>query len=142
MSNKTPITVTALVKAPADRVWNFWTGAEHIVHWNNASDDWHTPRATVDLKEGGTFTSRMEAKDSSAGFDFKGVFTTVTPRTLLEYSMEDGRQVSVKFENRQGKTLVMETFDPETENTLEMQRQGWQSILDNFKQYAELQARS
>ncbi len=137
MPDTTPITVETLVQAPVEKVWRYWTEAEHIQQWNNASEDWHTPHATVDLREGGTFTSRMESKDGSVGFDFKGTFTKVLPQKTIEYSREDGRKVSVTFEDYSGNTSVVETFDPEQENPLEMQRQGWQAILQNFKKYAE-----
>ncbi len=137
MSDKTFVTVEATVQAPIQKVWNLWTEPKHIMQWNSASPDWHTPRATSDLREGGTFTSRMEAKDGSMGFDFGGVFTKVTAPTLLEYTMGDGRTVSVHFEDQNGATHVTETFVAETENSIEMQREGWQSILDHFKKYAE-----
>lgn len=135
--NASPITVETTVNAPIQKVWDCWTQPEHIMQWNNASDDWHTPRATVDLREGGKFTSRMEAKDGSAGFDFTGIFTAVVPLKRIEYKMEDDRRVSVFFDDQNGKTLVTETFDPENENPVEMQRQGWQAILENFKKYTE-----
>ena len=139
MTNPTSITIKALVEAPVEKVWDLWSKPEHIVKWNAASDDWHTPRATNDLREGGTFTARMEAKDGSMGFDFGGTYTKVTPLALIQYVLGDGRKVSVSFDNQKGKTLVTETFDPESENPVEMQRQGWQSILDNFKKYTESQ---
>jgi uncharacterized protein YndB with AHSA1/START domain len=107
------------------------------MQWNNASDDWHTPSATSDLKEGGKFTSRMEAKDGSFGFDFGGTFTKVVPQKNLEYVIGDGRKVSVKFEEQDGKILITETFEAEGQNPIEMQQQGWQAILDNFKKYTE-----
>lgn len=139
MAEKTLITVETVVKAPATHVWKCWTEPEHITQWNAASDDWHSPSSTVDLKEGGRFTTRMEAKDGSVGFDFGGVYTKVTPNTLLEYAMDDGRTVSVAFEEKDGETRVTETFVAESENSVEMQRGGWQSILDNFTRYAEAQ---
>lgn len=131
------ITITTVVQIPPEKAWMYWTSPTHIIKWNAASDDWHTPRATADLKEGGKFTSRMEAKDGSVGFDFEGTFTKVVPATLLEYSMPDGRAVSVVFQKQDGGTLITETFDPENENPIEMQRGGWQAILENFKKYAE-----
>ena len=134
---RVPITVETLVHAPVEKTWMFWTEPKHIMQWNNASDDWHTPRATSDLREGGKFVSRMEAKDGSAGFDFEGTFTKVVPREALDYVMSDGRKVSISFAARDGDTFISETFDPENENSVEMQRQGWQAILDNFKWYAE-----
>ncbi len=115
---------------------------EHIIHWNNASDDWHTPKAENDLREGGTFTSRMEAKDGSMGFDFGGTYTKVVLNKTIEYAMSDGRKVSIVFDSRGGHTHITETFDPESENSREMQQQGWQAIIDNFKKYAESQNQS
>ncbi len=105
--------------------------------WNSASDDWHTPRAESDLHEGGTFSSRMEAKDGSTGFDFGGTYTKVVPNKQLAYVMSDGRKVSIDFVEQDGKTHITETFDAETENPIDMQRDGWQSILNNFKKYTE-----
>ena len=131
------ITIETTVHAPVEKVWSCWTEPEHIMQWNAASPDWHTPRATNDLREGGKFTSRMEAKDGSAGFDFEGVYSKVEPLAHIVYAMSDGRAVDVRFEARGDDTHVIESFDPESENSLEMQRQGWQSILDNFKKHTE-----
>lgn len=135
--NKTTLTVTATIKIPVDKVWEYWTTPEHIIQWNNASDDWHTPKATNDLKVGGTFLSRMEAKDGSFGFDFSGKYTNVIPNKAIDYVMEDGRTVAIRFESDEAGTEITETFDAEKENSLEMQEQGWQAILDNFKKYVE-----
>lgn len=129
------ITVQTLVKADRDRVWSAWNTPEDITRWNAASDDWHTPRSTVDLRPGGKFTSRMEAKDGSVGFDFEGTYTKVDSKRRIEYVMDDGRTVVVDFVDGDGGTVVVEEFDAETENDPEMQRQGWQSILDNFARY-------
>src|ERR1700749_60956 len=96
-ANKTSITIENVVKAPAQKVWDYWTGPEHITRWNNASDDWHTPFAENDLRPGGRFLSRMEAKDGSFGFDFRGIYDTVTPKERLEYTLGDGRKVTVAF---------------------------------------------
>lgn len=137
MTDLTPITVETLVNATVGNTWHAWVTPEHIVKWNAASDDWHTPRASMDLKIGGELIARMEAKDGSVGFDFKGTFTKVVPKEILEYVMEDGRTVSVQFRDEGGMTRVIETFDPETENTPELQRAGWQAILDSFKRYTE-----
>ncbi|TRZ41266.1 SRPBCC family protein [Robertkochia solimangrovi] len=137
MSESNSITVQTQIKAPVDKVWEYWTTPEHIINWNNASDDWHTPKAEVDLKVGGRFTSRMEAKDGSFGFDFGGEYTEVTDSAFIAYVMDDGRHVSITFDSEGGETTVTETFDPENQNPLEMQRQGWQAILDNFKKYTE-----
>jgi uncharacterized protein YndB with AHSA1/START domain len=108
-----------------------------VVNWNSASDDWHTTKAENDLRTGGTFSSRMEAKDGSFGFDFGGIYDEVIPNELIAYTMGDGRKVKVTFTENSGKTEVVETFDAETENPVEMQRGGWQAIMDNFKKYAE-----
>lgn len=135
MSNQ--ITVTTSVHAPITKVWQMWTEPTHIMQWNSASDDWHTPRATNDLREGGTFTARMEAKDGSMGFDFGGTYSKVVPEQEIAYVMSDGRKVHVMFEAKGDETVISESFDPESENSPEMQRQGWQSILTNFKIYTE-----
>jgi len=129
------ITVETVVQADLNRVWSTWNNPEDIKQWNAASDDWHTPRATVDLREGGKFVARMEAKDGSEGFDFEGTYTRVVPRKLIEYRMTDGREVKVEFTERAGGVVVKETFDAETENPAELQRQGWQAILDNFAKH-------
>lgn len=133
----TKVTVETTINAPAAKVWDCWNKPEHVTKWNAASPDWHCPSATSDLREGGMFTARMEAKDGSMGFDFGGTYTKVVPAKALSYTMGDGRMVDVTFEEKAGKTRIMETFDAETQNPVEMQRQGWQSILNNFKAYAE-----
>lgn len=131
------ITVETFVKATPQRVWEAWNAPADIMQWNNASPDWHTPRATVDLRDGGTFTSRMEARDGSMGFDFGGTYTKVVPQRLIEYRMGDGREVQVEFTAKDGGVAVKETFDAESTNPAEMQRGGWQAILDNFKRHVE-----
>jgi uncharacterized protein YndB with AHSA1/START domain len=132
------ITVETVVKAKLGDVWNAWNNPADIKQWNAASDDWHTTKSSVDLRDGGKFLARMEAKDGSAGFDFEGTFTRVVPKKLIEYRMSDGREVQVEFaEQGRGSVLVKETFDAETENPAEMQRQGWQSILDSFARHVE-----
>ena len=131
------ITIGTTVEVDKEKVWQFWTQPEHIIHWNSASDDWHTPKAESDLRTGGRFTSRMEAKDGSMGFDFGGTFDEVNPPELLNYTLDDGRKVSVTFEENEGVTKITENFEPEDQNPLEMQEQGWQAILNNFKKYAE-----
>ena len=130
------ITVEALVQADLDRVWSAWNDPEAIQQWNAASDDWHTTQSRVDLREGGRFSSRMEAKDGSMGFDFEGIYTRVVPRERIEYRMPDGREVTVEFQPEAGGVRVRETFDAETQNPPELQRQGWQAILDNFARHA------
>lgn len=131
------ITIETVVKADVNRVWEAWSNPEDIKQWNAASDDWHTTQSTVDLREGGRFSSRMEAKDGSAGFEFEGIYTRVVPRKLIEYRMGDGRDVQVEFKPDAGGVLVRETFEAETENAPEVQRQGWQAILDKFAQHVE-----
>ncbi|MGB7068216.1 MAG: SRPBCC family protein [Pyrinomonadaceae bacterium] len=137
MNNESAITIENTVNAPVEAVWNFWTKPEHITKWNSASDDWHTPIAENDLRVGGKFLSRMEARDGSFGFDFAGVYTEVITNELIDYTMSDDRQVRVAFETAGNSTKIVSTFEPESENSIEMQRDGWQAILDNFKKYAE-----
>ena len=136
-AKSTAITVEATVNAPVEKVWQCWTEPKHIKGWTFASDDWHSPIAENDLRKGGKFRTRMEAKDGSMGFDFGGVYTDVQLNRNIEYAMEDGRKVNVVFTAQGDKTKVTETFDPESQNPVEMQRGGWQAILDNFKKYAE-----
>lgn len=132
-----PITVSTTVNAPIEKVWECWTKPEHITKWNFASDDWETTYAVNDVRTGGKFKSTMAAKDKSASFDFEGTYTEVKEHELMEYDMSDGRHVSVRFEEEDGGVSVTETFDPESENSEAMQREGWQAILDNFKKYSE-----
>jgi uncharacterized protein YndB with AHSA1/START domain len=136
-SEKTKITVETLISAPVEKVWNHWTDPAHIIHWNNASDDWHTPRAENDLRVGGRFLSRMEARNGSTGFDFSGQYSKVEQNKLIEYILDDGRKVQILFESEGNKTKVIETFEAEQFHPVEMQRAGWQAILDNFKDYVE-----
>ena len=131
------ITVENTVKAPVEKVWQFWTSPEHITKWNYASDDWHSPFAQNDLRIGGKFLSRMEAKDGSFGFDFGGVYDEVKINKMIAYTIGDGRKVKINFSANGGETRIVETFEAENTNSIEMQRGGWQSILDNFKKYAE-----
>jgi uncharacterized protein YndB with AHSA1/START domain len=135
--DKTTITVETTVNTPADKVWKLWTNPEHITKWNNASDDWYTPWAENDLQAGGKFVSRMEAKDGSFGFDFEGVYEEVKLNRLIDYTIGDGRKVKITFTNLGNATLIVETFEAESENSIDMQKGGWQAILDNFKKYAE-----
>ena len=136
--NKIMITVKATINAPIQKVWMFWTSPEHIVKWNHASDDWHTTFAEVDLREGGKFLSRMEAKDGSFGFDFWGVYDKLILNQQIEITLGDDRKVSVTFSSLDDdKTEVIETFEAENTNPIELQRGGWQAILDNFKKHAE-----
>ncbi|HJX26743.1 MAG TPA: SRPBCC family protein [Thermoanaerobaculia bacterium] len=131
------ITVETLVNAKLDQVWAVWNNPEDIKQWNSAHESWHTTESTVDLREGGTFRSRMEAKDGSMGFDFEGIYTRVVPKQAIEYRMSDGREVQVELIEGPDGVRVKETFDAETENSPEMQREGWQAILDNFGRYVE-----
>ena len=131
------ITVETAVKAKLNKVWDAWNNPADIQQWNTAQDDWHTTLSSVDLREGGKFRSRMEAKDGSEGFDFEGTYTRVVPRKTIEYRMSDDREVKVEFVERAGSVLVRETFDAETENPPELQRTGWQAILDNFGRHVE-----
>jgi uncharacterized protein YndB with AHSA1/START domain len=136
---RTLITVEARVNAPVARVWKHWTTPEDIMQWNAASDDWHTTSATNDVRVGGKFSSRMEAKDKSFGFDFAGVYTEVRPHELLVYQMGEDRDVRVEFEPQGETTVVRETFVAEGTHSIEMQRGGWQSILNRFKDFVEKQ---
>lgn len=136
-SSPVKITVRETINATPEKVWEFWTKPEHITQWNSASDEWHTPMAENDLRAGGQFKSRMEAKDGSMGFDFGGVYDEVVPHQLITYTIGDGRKVRVTFANNGMETEVEETFDAENQNPAEMQQAGWQAILNNFKKYAE-----
>lgn len=136
-ASKTAITVSTVVDAPVATVWEAWSSPEHIMKWNSASPDWHTPKAENDLRKGGKFSSRMEARDGSFGFDFGGVYDEVKEHELIEYTMGDGRKVSITFAAAGNTTTVTETFDAEETNPIEMQRGGWQAIMDNFKKYTE-----
>jgi len=134
---KPSITIEATVNAPIEKVWDYWTNPEHVIHWTNASDDWHAPRATNDLRTGGKFFTRMEAKDGSMGFDFEGSYSNVQDNNVIEYDLADDRHIKVTFTQQENGVRVIETFDPENENPHEMQRFGWQAILNNFKKYTE-----
>jgi uncharacterized protein YndB with AHSA1/START domain len=136
-ANRTQITVEGTVKAPVEKVWHYWTSPEHITKWNNASDDWHTPFAENDLRAGGKFSARMEARDGSMGFDFGGVYDEVKPNQRIVYTIGDGRKVTVDFKSNGNETKIVETFEAEDTNSIELQRGGWQAILDNFKKHVE-----
>lgn len=137
IQNKTLVAIEALVDAPVEKVWEYWTDPKHIVNWNFASDDWCCPKAENDLQIGGTFSSRMEAKDGSMGFDFEGKYTDVVENSKISYIMGDDREVITDFVNLDGKTGIYGTFQPEATHPYEMQKDGWQAILNNFKKYAE-----
>lgn len=134
---KTKITVEATINASVQKVWECWTEPKHITKWCFASEDWHAPIAKNDLRVGGSFMSRMEAKDGSFGFDFGGVYDGVTNHEHISYTMEDTRKVSIAFDGDDTTTKVTETFEAESENPVEMQQAGWQAILNNFKKYVE-----
>jgi uncharacterized protein YndB with AHSA1/START domain len=137
MEKQSPITVQSIINSPLEKVWEFWNKPEHIMNWAFASDDWEAPHAENDVRIGGKFTTTMAAKDKSASFDFAGIYTNVKNNELIEYDMSDGRHVKVEFAELPEGVQVTETFDPENENPPEMQRSGWQSILENFKKYTE-----
>jgi uncharacterized protein YndB with AHSA1/START domain len=134
---KTNITIECLVEAAANKVWDFYTNPNHIVKWNTASDDWRTTRAENDLRVGGKFLSRMEAKDGSFGFDFWGIYDEVKTNQLIAYTMGDGRKAKIDFTKQGNDCAMIIIFEAENENPVEMQKQGWQAILNNFKKYTE-----
>jgi uncharacterized protein YndB with AHSA1/START domain len=131
------VTVSTTIIAPLEKVWELFSNPIHIIHWNHASDDWQTSYAENDLRPGGAFLSRMEARDGSEGFDFSGRFTDVVPGKSIAYTLDDGRNVDILFRETAGRTLVMESFESEDLNSAELQRDGWQAILDNFRKYVE-----
>ncbi len=131
------ITVQATIEADAQKVWNYYTLPEHITKWNFASDDWHCPNAENNMQIGGKYNARMEAKDGSMGFDFELEYTEIEKGNHFTYHMSDGREVHVTFSNIGNSTEVVIVFDAETQNAEELQKGGWQAILDNFKKYTE-----
>jgi uncharacterized protein YndB with AHSA1/START domain len=133
---KTTITVEALINAPIAKVWEFWTAPEHITQWNQASDDWHCPKAMNDLRPGGKFSFTMAARDGSMEFDFAGVYNEVKTHEKIAYTLGDERKVEAVFSKDGSSTQIVETFEAESINSHEMQKAGWQAILDNFKKYA------
>ncbi|MGE0589810.1 MAG: SRPBCC family protein [Cyclobacteriaceae bacterium] len=133
----TQIKVETTIAAKTNKVWDAWTKPEHITKWNFADDSWHCPSATNDLRVGGKYKARMEAKDGSFGFDFEAVYDEIVDHKKITYTMTDGRKATTLFEDLKGKTKVITNFDAETENSVDMQRDGWQAILNNFKKYAE-----
>ena len=134
MSNR--IKVAATINADAKKVWDYYTQPEHITQWNFAAPSWHCPSATNNMVVGGKYFARMEARDGSSGFDFEAIYDEINPGQSFAYSFGD-RKVTVEFKNLVNQTEVIIVFDPENENPIEMQRGGWQSILDNFKKYTE-----
>ena len=134
---RTAITVEATVNAPVEKVWKYWNEPAHITQWCSASDDWHAPHSENDLRKDGKFKTTMAAKDGSVSFDFEGVYTKVEPNKAIEYTMSDGRKVKIAFSAEGNATHVTETFEAESENPIDMQRAGWQAILNNFKAHTE-----
>lgn len=139
MNDNPIITIRTTINAPKEKVWKYWTEPEHIKKWNNASVDWHTTTASNDLRAGGMFLSRMEAKDGSLGFDFSGIYDEVKLYETIAYTLGDARKVKINFSENENGTEVIEAFEAETTNSIEMQKTGWQAILDNFKRYTEMQ---
>ena len=137
IKEKTSITVETLIKAPIEKIWKYWNEPKHITQWCNASDDWHAPHAENDLKINGKFKTTMAARDGSMSFDFEGIYTNVQKDKVIEYVIIDGRKVKITFSVQGDQVKVVETFEAENENPIEMQRGGWQSILNNFKKYTE-----
>jgi uncharacterized protein YndB with AHSA1/START domain len=131
------ITVEANINAPVAKVWKAWTTPGDIMVWNTADPSWHCPSSENDLRAGGKFKTRMEAKDGSFGFDFEGVYDTVEMHREITYTMGDGRVATTTFKDENGTTSVATAFDPESINSIELQRNGWQAILDNFVKYVE-----
>jgi uncharacterized protein YndB with AHSA1/START domain len=136
-TDKPIITVAVKINAPVKEVWDLWTDPRHIIHWNYASDDWHTPRATNDLRVGGKFSCRMEAKDGSQGFDFGGKYTRIEYLKSIDSILGDDRTIHTVFQSVGNSTTINESFEAEQTNPTEMQRSGWQAILNNFKKYVE-----
>lgn len=134
---KQKITVETTVAATIDKAWKYWTSPAHITKWNFASDDWHCPYAENDVRTGGKFKSTMASKDGKMSFDFEGIYDEVIDKKKIAYSLGDKRHVTVDFVDLNGKTKITETFDPEEVNSVELQKSGWQSILDNFKKHIE-----
>lgn len=135
--NFTKITIEALIAASPEKVWDYYNSPKHITQWNHASDDWHCPKAENDMKIGGTYLARMEAKDGSFGFDFKAIYDEIIPMAKVAYTLEDERKVVTTFEKQGEQTKVTTVFDAEGMNPIDMQKAGWQAILNNFKRYTE-----
>ncbi|REE78644.1 uncharacterized protein YndB with AHSA1/START domain [Paenibacillus taihuensis] len=136
-SNQAKVTVETVIQAPVAKVWSYWTEPDHITKWNQPSEDWHSPRAENDLRVGGAFVTRMEAKDGSMGFDFGGIYDDVKLHEAISYTMGDGRKVDIAFVAQGDTTKVVEIFDPENTHPVEFQQAGWQAIMDSFKRYVE-----
>jgi uncharacterized protein YndB with AHSA1/START domain len=136
-TSKKSIKIETTINAPVKKVWKVWTDPKHIIHWNQASYDWHTPKSENDLRVGGKFLARMEAKDGSMSFDFSGVYNEILSHKLISFTLEDGRKVKIIFEGDKNETHITETFETENSNSAKTQREGWQAILDSFKHYVE-----
>lgn len=136
--NKVTISVETTVHAPVEKVWEYWTEPQHITKWSFASDDWHAPNAENDLRVGGKFLTRLEAKDGSFGFDFNGVYDEIKINELISFTLGDGRKVTVTFIAQDNNTKVIEAFEAEETHSIEQQKAGWQAFLDNFKKYSEI----
>jgi uncharacterized protein YndB with AHSA1/START domain len=131
------VSISAIINAPIEKVWNFFTIPEHITQWNQASADWHTPRAEVDLKEDGRFCLSMAAKDGSFSFDFRGIYTKIEIKKQINYTLDDNRKVEISFSNEGNQTIINESFEPEMFNAIDIQKAGWLAILESFKNYVE-----
>lgn len=136
--DKVTITVETIVHAPVEKVWEFWTEPRHITKWTFASEDWHAPIAENDVRVGGRFHTRMEAKDGSFGFDFGGVYDEIRINEFISYTLGDGRKVTITFVSQENDTKIIEVFEGEATHSIEQQKAGWQAILENFKRYSEL----
>ncbi|MCU7613960.1 SRPBCC family protein [Chryseobacterium sp. GMJ5] len=133
-----PITINSTISAPVQKVWDYFNTPDHITKWNFAHESWQCPSSENDLRAGGKFKTRMEAKDGSFGFDFEGIYDEVIPGEKIKYHLEDGRNVEIQFQKIDGDTTkVIQIFDPEQQNPIEMQRDGWYAILNNFQKYVE-----
>ena len=140
MASEGKIEIESKINAKLDQVWEYWTKPEHITKWNKASEDWLCPNAENDLKDGGKFKYRMESEDGKVGFDFAGTYKEVKEKEKLTYELEDGRNAEVTFSEEDGNVMIKETLDTEDENPVDQQEQGWKSILESFKAYAEEQS--
>jgi len=136
-AKSTVITIETTVNAPVEKVWEYWNTPVHIEKWATAMDTWETVNSKNDLRVGGSFSSRMQAKDGSMGFDFGGIYDEVRPNEYIAYTLGDGRKVNITFTSEENGTHIVENFEAEQTNPVEMQRGGWQNILDNFKKYTE-----
>ncbi len=135
--DKNSVTIQATVNTSPEKVWIYWTSPEHIVNWNSASDDWHCPSAKNDLREDGRFSYRMESRDGRQGFDFSGTYDEIKPNQRIHYTLDDGRRVLTTFREKDGKTDIVSVFEAENTFPVEVQKDGWQAILDAFKNYVE-----